>query len=97
MRETLSYTTVMLDIIANTDAEPPIEVVETILKYANKWREEVTSVRTDGTLFVGEGFKDAFVVVDQNGMRPPPWPPEMAEALRRSFDKYSLDWLGVRS
>jgi hypothetical protein len=103
-RITVTETQMVMDIIANTDTVPPTEVVERLITTANKWRYDAIALTPDGHIFVAgyqndqviETFLSAcqgIVIIDQNGIVPAPWSDDLVEALKKSYEIYSLDWL----
>jgi hypothetical protein len=100
-RITVTETQMVMDIIANTDTVPPTEVVEKLITTANKWRYDGVALTPDGHIFVA-GYDDdmtflperrGIVIIDQNGIVPAPWSDDLIEALKKSYEIYSLDWL----
>lgn len=104
-RITVTETQMVLDLIANTDTVPPTEVVEELIKHANKWRYDWIGFTASGVILTGvyddEGnpllksprYEDCHVLINQDGIIPAPWPDELIIAIKKSYDQYSLDWL----
>lgn len=106
-RITVTETQMVLDIIANTDTVPPTEVVAELIKQSNKWRYQNVAVSVAGTIqsierdhkdgdaasWIGADHKPCFVIVNEDGIVPPPWSESLISAIKASYEIYSLDWL----